>query len=321
MELSDSSLLVSIALATYNGEKYLPVLLDSLLAQTYPHLEIIAVDDRSTDCTVKILRQYSLLHPNMKVFVNESNLGFIKNFEKAISLCSGEYIAMCDQDDYWLPENIERKVEEIGEYPMVYCDSFIANENLEKTGKKISDALVCKTYTNCLNYAVFSNVYGHAWMFRRSLYMSAPIFPLCITHDWWLAYNGILQGGVKFLPEALALYRQHDKNQFGVLGGGGIDKKTKKQKKKNNKKKIDKQKVVEDARERLQLFYDICPDDLQKEKRVLYDLKRSYSSFSLPNNFLRMITFFRNYKLLLAVRKRNTFRKYLFCLKMFVRMK
>jgi len=320
MGLSDSPVLVSIALATYNGGKYLPVLLDSLLAQTYPHLEIIAVDDRSTDNTRAILQQYSSLHPHIKVYVNESNLGFVKNFEKAISLCNGEYIAMCDQDDYWLPQNIQRKVEAIGEYPMVYCDSFIADGNLEKTGKKISDALVCKTFTNCLNYAVFSNVYGHAWMFRRSLYLSAPIFPLCMTHDWWLAYHGILNGGVKYLPEPLALYRQHTENQYGVIGGGGIDKKTKKQRKKN-KKKVNKQKEVEDARKRITLFYDICPNDLQKEKRVLYDLKRSYSSFSLSNNFLRMITFFRNYKLLLAVRKRNTFRKYLFCLKMFVKLK
>src|SRR6476469_4151602 len=134
MALSDSSILVSIALATYNGEKYLQFLLDSLLAQTYHYLEIIAVDDRSTDKTVELLRQYSLLYPHIKVYVNESNLGFIKNFEKAVSLCNGEYIAMCDQDDYWLPENIMRKVEEIGEYPGVYCDSFVAYENLEKTG-------------------------------------------------------------------------------------------------------------------------------------------------------------------------------------------
>src|SRR4051812_227744 len=198
MALSDSSLLVSIALTTYNGEKYLPVLLDSLLAQTYPHLEIVAVDDRSSDRTIEILRQYSSLHPHIRVYVNDKNLGFIKNFEKAISLCNGEYIAMCDQDDYWLPENIQRKVEEIDGFPMIYCDSFIVNENLEKTGKKISDAVVCKTYTNCLNYAVFSNVYGHTWLFRRSLYQSAPIFPLCMTHDRWLAFNGLLKGGCKF---------------------------------------------------------------------------------------------------------------------------
>ncbi len=318
MALPDSPILVSIALATYNGEKYLKVLLDSLLAQTYPHLEIIAVDDRSIDKTVELLQQYSLLHPHIKVYVNESNLGFIKNFEKAISLCNGEYIAMCDQDDYWLPENITCKVKGIEKYPMVYCDSFIAHENLEKTGKKISDVLICKTYTNCLNYTIFSNIYGHAWMFRRSLYLSAPIFPLCITHDWWLAYNGLLKGGVKFLPEPLAIYRQHDNNQFGILGGiAGKNKKQKARKDKNKQRK----KEVEDARKRLELFYNICPDTLQKEKRVLYDLKKSYSSFSLPNNFLRMITFFRNYKLLLAVRKRNTFRKYLFCLKMFVKLK
>jgi len=319
MPLSDSSVLVSIALPTYNGEKYLQVLLDSLLAQTYSYLEIIAVDDRSTDKTVELLRQYSLLHPHIKVYVNESNLGFIKNFEKAVSLCNGEYIAMCDQDDYWLPENIIRKVEGIEEYPAVYCDSFIVHENLDKTGKKISDVFVCKTYTNCLNYTVFSNVYGHAWMFRRSLYLSAPIFPLYITHDWWLAYNGILKGGVKFLPQPLALYRQHDNNQFGILGG--IAGKTKKQKNRQQDKNKQRKKETEDARKRLELFYDICPSTLQKEKRVLHNLKKSYSSFSVSNNFLRMITFFRNYKSLLAVRKRNTFRKYLFCLKMFVKLK
>ena len=312
-------MLVSIALATYNGEKYLQVLLDSLLAQTYPYLEIIAVDDRSTDKTVELLQQYSLLHPHIKVYVNESNLGFVKNFEKAVSLCNGEYIAMCDQDDYWLPENIMRKVEEIGEYPAVYCDSFIAHENLEKTGKKISDVFVCKTYTNCLNYTIFSNIYGHTWMFRRSLYLSAPIFPLYITHDWWLAYNGILKGGVKFLPEPLAIYRQHDNNQFGILGG--IAGKIKNPKNRQQDKNKQRKKKTEDARKRLEIFYDICPGTLQKEKKVLYNLKKSYSSFSMSNNFLRMITFFRNYKLLLAVRKRNKFRKYLFCLKMFVKLK
>jgi len=319
MALPDLPKLVSIALTTYNGEKYLQVLLDSLLAQTYPHLEIIAVDDRSTDKTVDILQQYSFLHPHIKVHVNESNLGFIKNFEKAISLCSGEYIAMCDQDDYWLPENITRKVEGIGKYPMIYCDSFIAHENLQMTGKKISDILVCKTYTNCLNYTVFSNVYGHAWMFRRSLYLSAPIFPLCITHDWWLAYNGILKGGVRFLPEPLAIYRQHDNNQFGILGG--IAGKIKKQKERQQDKDKQRKKEIEDARKRLEHFYNICPNSLETEKKVLYDLKKSYSSFSMSNNFLRMITFLRSYKLLLAVRKRNTFRKYLFCLKMFVKLK
>jgi hypothetical protein len=147
-------------------------------------------------------------------------------------------------------------------------------------------------------------------MFRRSLYLSAPVFPLCITHDWWLAYNGVISGGAKFLPEALTLYRQHDKNQFGIIG-----RKTKKQNKQKNEK------VVDDARSRIDLFYDLCPSDLQKEKAVLYKLKISYSSFSLYNNFLRMITFFKNYQHLLAVRKRNTFRKYLFCLKMFVKLK
>src|SRR4051794_28361287 len=74
--------LVSIVLATYNGERYLAKQLESLFRQTYGNIEIIAVDDCSSDKTVEILKEYSQRHGNMKVFVNDSNLGFIKNFEK-----------------------------------------------------------------------------------------------------------------------------------------------------------------------------------------------------------------------------------------------
>ena len=302
--------LVSIALATYNGEKYLAQLLDSLFAQTYPNIEVIAVDDISEDNTVLVLKQYAQRHSNMKVHVNEANLGYVKNFQKVIGLCSGVYIAPCDQDDYWMPDKIKRKAEEIGDYPMIYCDSLIADENLQPTGKKISDAVVCRTYINCLNYAVVANVYGHASMFKRCVYESASDFPIYITHDWWLAFNSTLQGGIKFLPEALILYRQHPHNLFGVIGGKG---------KAQNKQK--KSKDQADQRGRINIFYEKCPDIFIKEKKVLYSLKRSYSSFSLSNNFLRMFTFFANYKTLLAVRKRNEFRKFLFCFKMFAKLK
>lgn len=310
MNQDNRSPLVSIALATYNGEKYLPQLLDSLFSQTYPDIEIIAVDDISSDNTAAILQQYAAQHVNMKVYVNEVNLGYVKNFEKVISLCSGDYISPCDQDDCWLPEKVKRKVEEIGDFPMIYCDSLIADENLKPTGRKISDAVACRTYTSCLNYAVVANVYGHASLFKKSVYTSAPNFPLYITHDWWLAFNASLYGGIKFLPEALILYRQHPHNLFGVIGSKG---------KAQNKQK--KSKDQADQRGRINVFYEICPDALTKEKKVLYKLKKSYESFSLSNNFLRMFTFFSNYKTLLAVKKRNTVRKLLFCFKMFVKLK
>ena len=126
--------LVSVVLATYNGEKFLAEQLSSLLQQSYERLEIIAVDDCSTDNTVQILQEHAVRFLNMKVFVNEKNLGFIKNFEKGCTLTTGDLIAFCDQDDYWDKDKIKKQVQAIGNHAIVYCDSFVCNENLQKTG-------------------------------------------------------------------------------------------------------------------------------------------------------------------------------------------
>src|SRR3954471_19806627 len=111
--------LISIVLATYNGEKYLAKQLESLFRQTYENIEIIAVDDCSNDKTLEILNEHAKRHRNMKVFVNELNLGFIKNFDKGCSLASGEFIAPCDQDDYWDPFKMEKLFDNMGSFPMI----------------------------------------------------------------------------------------------------------------------------------------------------------------------------------------------------------
>src|ERR1700744_3577317 len=95
--------LISVALCTYNGEKYIKEQLDSIINQTYTCIEVIIVDDGSTDSTYDIISDYALRDNRIKCFKNETNLGFNKNFEKAVSLTSGEYIAISDQDDIWLP--------------------------------------------------------------------------------------------------------------------------------------------------------------------------------------------------------------------------
>jgi len=101
---------VSVVLGTYNGEAYLREQLDSVLAQTYPFLEIIAIDDGSSDSTVAILKEYAARDTRIKVVVNEQNLGFIRNFEKGCSLATGRWISLCDQDDYWLPDKIKKRL-------------------------------------------------------------------------------------------------------------------------------------------------------------------------------------------------------------------
>ena len=242
--------LVSVVLATYNGEKYVEQQLDSIFQQTYKNIELIAVDDASSDNTLNILYAYRLNHSNMKVFLNETNLGFIKNFEKACSLANGDFISPCDQDDVWHVDKIKLMVESIGDYPMIYCDSFICDENLQQTGKKISDIVNCKSWDNCLQYSVFARIYGHTLLYTRSLLQNIISFTEVIPHDWWIAYNAILNGGIKFLNEPLVYYRQHKENVFGIIG----------QKAKKTNLSKHERKLIEESksRERIKLFYLLC---------------------------------------------------------------
>ena len=169
--------LVSIVIATYNGSAYLEEQLESLLAQTYPAIEIIASDDCSTDNTVDILLKYAATHNNFKIIKNKTNLGYIKNFEQAMAAASGEYIAPCDQDDYWHPDKISLMVEAIENYPMLYCDSELVDDKLQSLGKNMSDKKNLATYTNCLVFATDNCIAGHATLLTKKLFLSATPFP------------------------------------------------------------------------------------------------------------------------------------------------
>ena len=93
---------ISIAMTTYNGSKYLNDQLKSFSQQDQAPDELIVCDDGSSDNTIKILEKFSLNAPfDVKIYQNESNLGFTKNFENALSKCTGDLIFLSDQDDIW----------------------------------------------------------------------------------------------------------------------------------------------------------------------------------------------------------------------------
>lgn len=102
---------VSVAMTTYNGERFLARQLDSLLAQTRRPDEIVVCDDASSDGTWALLEAYAAQHPEVKIHRNPASLGVDRNFLKAISLCSGTFLLLCDQDDEWLPNKVERSLE------------------------------------------------------------------------------------------------------------------------------------------------------------------------------------------------------------------
>ena len=129
----------SVALCTFNGEKFLKEQLDSILNQTVTIDEIIVCDDGSTDATISILNSYKEKFPEIfNIYINEENLRSVKNFEKAMLLCKNEIIFLSDQDDIWEKNKVEKcldffkKEEEID----VFCsNAFIINEKGEKLQK------------------------------------------------------------------------------------------------------------------------------------------------------------------------------------------
>lgn len=129
---------ISVALATYNGVLFLREQLDSILNQTLQAAEIIVCDDCSTDGTWLVLREYAEKYACFKIFQNDENIGFMRNFEKAMRLCSGDYIALSDQDDIWLPDHLQILLEGIGDKMCVVGDAELIDSKGFRMGHKLS---------------------------------------------------------------------------------------------------------------------------------------------------------------------------------------
>lgn len=207
---------VSIALATFNGGQYLQQQLDTLLQQTYPAFEIIISDDGSTDDTVHIVKQFQQQFSTIK-FITNPRRGFIRNFENAIRNCTGDFIALCDQDDIWLPNKIQALVQGIEGYDLAYHDSLFINEKGESTGIRFSDQMNFYSGNNELIFLLNNCVSGHALMFRRTLLPTLLPLPAARFHDWWIAYVAACGAGVHYVPEVLVHYRQHEKSETDIL--------------------------------------------------------------------------------------------------------
>ncbi len=200
--------LISIVLCTYNGQKYLEEQLESLVNQTYPHLEIIISDDASTDETKKILDNYQQ-RQGFNIFYQPENMGYTKNFSFALSKTSGDYIALCDQDDIWLPNKIEALYEYFGEELLVYSDSLLIDEEGRSINKKLSDIRNMYSGRDTKGFIFLNVVWGHALMMRKELLAYAADIPDSIPHDIWFAYKAATVSGIRYCKKVLTYYRQH----------------------------------------------------------------------------------------------------------------
>lgn len=206
-----------------NGAKFLSTQIDSILAQTYPRLELIICDDCSTDATPQIAREYVRRDPRISFVRNETNLRGALTFERYCHLCRGEFIAPSDQDDYWLPQKLEAQVAYLINNPatqMVFTDDMIVSEDLSvkrgsfqrKMGNRSSGGGISTETLLMRNYVPF-----HVCCFRQT--MIPKLLPMpeqsLLMFDAWVALVCSLRAPIGYINECLVHYRQHESNVVG----------------------------------------------------------------------------------------------------------
>ncbi len=203
--------LVSIALTTYNGVRYLSAQMDSLLAQDYPHFEIVVSDDGSSDGTLALLQHYAQRDSRVRLLPAQGNLGFNDNFARCFAACRGGLISPCDQDDLWHPDKTRRLVAELGDAIAIYCNSRFVDGEGQPLGRCMSDQVRMVQGSDCRAFLFGNSVSGHAMLFRSSLLSAAGAFPGAIYYDWWLAFVATNLGRLAYVDACLVDYRRHDR--------------------------------------------------------------------------------------------------------------
>jgi glycosyltransferase involved in cell wall biosynthesis len=213
---------VSIAMATCNGEKYLPAQLDSILAQTVRGWELVACDDASTDATRDILADYAARDPRIRFSANAGRLGFKKNFERAISLCRGARVALADQDDVWLPQHLETLLENLrgksaatGNATVIDADGREAPYLLSEGDRffRAGDDLDHLYAILCVRNPFF----GAISVYDRSLLDAAlPVPDEVAYHDVWFSAVACCLDGLHYTFEPLSRHRIHGANESGA---------------------------------------------------------------------------------------------------------
>ena len=228
--------MISVALCTYNGEKYLPKQLDSILNQTKTVDEIVICDDFSTDLTFEILKIYEKTHAGLfKIYKNDIRLNTVKNFEKAISLCSGDYIFLSDQDDVWKDYKVSRMIDFFKKNDK--CLLLFSNgELIDRDNRSLFSTLWEKWDFNQIMQEYWMNnhnqmidliqnnnkVTGATICLKKELLDELiPInLPIGIWHDSYMALHAAAKNGLYFINENLIEYRIHENQQVGITSGG-----------------------------------------------------------------------------------------------------
>lgn len=212
---------IDIILATYNTKtEYLKKQIDSILNQTYANIELIISDDNSSKKEVqKILKEYEEKDARVKLYIQEKNIGYIKNFEFLLEKAEAEYIMFCDHDDIWYENKVEESIKKLKSenVDLVYCNSTQINEK---------DEVIKKDYFKYKNVPLIKGKsklaisrcigIGCSQIITKQVRdKMLPFTEEVMAHDWLAAFIANENKGIAYIEEPLFGYRLHNTNVFG----------------------------------------------------------------------------------------------------------
>lgn len=222
--------MISVALCTYNGTSFLGEQLASIRYQSRPVDELVVCDDRSTDGTVSLLQEFAASAPfPVQIYVNEANLGSTKNFEKALTLCRGDVVFCCDQDDVWRADKVQLLTEYLATHPTheaVFSNARIIDDASQPVGRTIWEEIEFDSARQAdwragRGYETLFGSYvvtGATLALRRRVLPGLMPFPTELPeliHDGWIALVLSLTDAIGFVDEPLIDYRRHTQQQVG----------------------------------------------------------------------------------------------------------
>lgn len=200
--------MISVCMATYNGEKYIREQVDSILCQLGSSDEIVISDDGSSDSTLDILTSYG--DPRIKIHHNMERKGVVGNFENALSNAVGDYIFLSDQDDVWLAGKVEKCIQRLQAVDLVMHDAIVVDQN-----KQEITASFFKQRNSGVGYwknLVKNSYLGCCLAFRRNVLRYSLPIPQIAMHDIWIGLMANRKGSIALIEEPLILYRRHGNN-------------------------------------------------------------------------------------------------------------
>lgn len=217
--------MISVCMATYNGEKYLREQIDSILTQLGEEDELIVSDDGSKDSSLKILNSYN--DNRIKIFNNLINHGVNGNFENALAHAKGDYIFLSDQDDVWIENKLKICLEMLASYDCIVHDCIITDERMNIISNSLFNELGIKS--GVFNNIVRNRFTGCCMAFNKKVLKSIVPFPKSTKfyHDQWIGLKASLKFKVGYINKGLIYFRRHSANASSAANNSKLSLKDK----------------------------------------------------------------------------------------------